>query len=60
MSNAQPQTPDLQQLHSDVAAFNEEMRQATRAAARPALVPFALGVVVALAAFGVTVLVLKL
>lgn len=40
MSNAQPQTPDLQQLHSDVAAFNEEMRQALLAGARPALVPW--------------------
>jgi len=60
MSNAQPHTPDLQQLHSDVAAFNEEMRQAPRAAARPALIPFALGAVVALATIGVTVLLLKL
>jgi hypothetical protein len=60
MANAQPHTPDLQQLHRDVLAFNEEMRQAPRVAARPALVPFALGAVVALATFGLTVLLLKL
>jgi len=59
MTNAQPYTPDVQQLHSDVVAFNEEMRQAPRAAARPALLPFALGAVVALTTFGLTVLLLK-
>lgn len=60
MATAQPNTSDIQQLHSDVAAFNEEMRQAPRAAARPALLQFALGAVAALATFGVTALLLKL
>jgi hypothetical protein len=59
MSNAQAKP--LDPLHADVDAFTEEMRQARQAAAstRSGLVPFALGAVSALAAFGVAILILK-
>jgi hypothetical protein len=59
MNNAQAKP--LEQLHSDVAAFNEEMREARQASAvtRSGLVPFALGAMSALATFGVVALLLK-
>ena len=64
MNNAQPQGPQLQQLHSDVAAFNEEMRQAQQVPAysryRTGLVPFGLGAIAALTTFAVTALLLKI
>lgn len=64
MSQAHPQGMQLEQLHSDVAAFNEEMRQAQQAPAysryRTGLVLFGLGAVAALAAFAVTALLLKI
>ena len=59
MSNAQAKP--LDELHRDVAAFNEEMRQANQApaASQNGLLPFALGAVSALATFGVFALLLK-
>lgn len=60
MSNAQAKP--LDPLRNDIAAFNEEMRQANQASAadRTGLLPFALGAVSALAAFGVAALLLKI
>ncbi len=63
LSNAQSQGPQLEQLHRDVAAFTEEMRQAQSVASanrRPAMLSFVLGAATAIATFAAAVALLHL
>lgn len=65
MNRTQPVT-DLEKLHADVAAFNEEMRQANHASYAPAASRrspwpfFGLGAGAALAAIAAALLLIKL
>jgi hypothetical protein len=64
MNRSPLQGMQLEQLHSDVAAFNEEMRKAQQAPAysryRAGLAQFGFGAFAALATFAVAALLLKI
>lgn len=62
IGNAQPAGQQLDQLHRDVAAFTEEMRQAQATATkrRPAMLSFALGAGAAITTFAAAAVLLHL